>query len=554
MLLGLLKELATKRYDDLKIIILSATTDAGSFLKFFPGSVLETVSGGEHKVLVQYLAEPPDENTIVEIILQVHLIGQTGNILVFVSGVGEMMRIIRQVEKALSGNKARFGAHEIGPLTCWPLHAALSLEAQDDAIDSVPPAPRGELIGRKLLVSTNIAETPFTLTGVTHVIDSCKVKSKIWNPCDESWCLRELWVSKAVARQRAGRAGRTREGNVYRMCTEGGFHEALMEHSVPAIKEGDMLTECLNIFKMGRSPLTFPYIVAPATETIGKALSILFQLGLVDARGQDLTARGQDIARLPVDVYSAVVLLESPEYGCSDEMLSLISMMEASDGGIDVFIKPSTQGEKAEIRRIRKTFCHVSGDHLTLFNIYMSWRQACNENTADDFVKKNKLNGGVLRTADRTRLQLFRMLISNEKWELLYMDSSKPDYYLAMLKALAAGNYLRVAKRTEGRTYETVRHGVEVKLTDETDLSPESCNDWVIYNEYHSDGKRKILRLVSAIAPEILVSVQPNYWCDVEFLPKGHIQDGLVKVIANMTGESEDFIRGGMPNKPASSQ
>ena len=59
---------------------------------------------------------------------------------------------------------------------------------------------------------------------------------------------------------------------------------------------------------------------------------------------------------------------------------------------------------------------------------------------------------------------------------------------------------------------------------------------------------------MSAIVPEILVSTQPNFWCDAEFLPPGHIQDGLVKVIANMTGQSEDFVRGGMPNKPEGSQ
>ena len=82
-----------------------------------------------------------------------------------------------------------------------------------------------------------------TLTGVTHLIDSCKAKSKIWNPRDESWCLREQWVSKDVVRQRAGRAGRTREDMAYQMCTEDGFQEQLLEDPVPAIKEGDTLIE-----------------------------------------------------------------------------------------------------------------------------------------------------------------------------------------------------------------------------------------------------------------------------------------------------------------------
>ncbi|KAK8221849.1 hypothetical protein M8818_000014 [Zalaria obscura] len=128
---------------------------------------------------------------------------------------------------------------------------------------------------------------------------------------------------------------------------------------------------------------------------------------------------------------------------------------------------------------------------------------------------------------------------------------------ISMLTALAAGNFLRVAKRVsqsglkpDGRTYETVRHGVHVRLTPTTNLDPVSSrNEWVFYNEYHSDGHRKrSIRVVSAIAPELLVSAQPVYWQDVEFLPPGHIKDGLVNVIANMTGKSEEYVRGGMPS------
>ncbi|KAL8834431.1 MAG: hypothetical protein Q9170_003753 [Blastenia crenularia] len=558
LLLGLLKELSVKRKDDLKIIVMSATIDAALFLDFFPGSILETVGGREHQVLVSYLPEPPEEDTIVEVILQVHLTGQPGNILAFVSGVPEMFRIMDKIYKALNGPERRFAPNEIGPLHCLPLHARLSPDAQDDAVESVAPAPQQGKIGRKLLVATNIAETSVTLTGVAHVIDSCKFKSKIWNPQDESWCLREQWVSKAVARQRAGRAGRTKEGMAYRMCTQGGFHEQLLEHSVPAIKEGDMLSECLDILMMGRSPLTFPYIAAPASETIVKALSILFQLGAVDLKG-GLTDRGKAIARLPINVYSAVVLLGSPKFGCSDEILSLVSMIEASDNGSDVFIKPSSKEEATRIMAIRNEFCHKSGDHITLFNIYMSWRQACNAtanaNAKEDFVRSNKLNGSVLRSADQTRLQLLRMLSNDETWKLMFQDPNKPGYYLHMLKALAAGSYLHVAKRehqSEARKYMTVRHGARVRLMAETDLgNPSRNNEWVIYNEYHSDGlSKKTIRLVSAIVPEILIATQSTYWSDLEFLPKGHIQDSLVKVIAKMTGKSEDFVRGGIPKKP----
>jgi pre-mRNA-splicing factor ATP-dependent RNA helicase DHX15/PRP43 len=559
LLLGLLKELAARRKDDLKIIIMSATIDADLFLKSLPGSVLETVSGRTHKVSVSYLAEPPTDDTIVETILQVHLNGRNGNILVFVSGVREIHQIIEKVQKALNGPTARFGPLEIGPLECWPLHAKLSPEAQDDAVETISPVPQNGQLGRKLLIATNIAETSVTLTEVTHVIDSCKVKSKIWNSRNESWCLREQWVSKAVARQRVGRAGRTREGMAYRMCTEGGFQEQMLEHSVPAIMEGDMLNECLSILKMGRRPLTFSYIVAPATETIVKALGILYLLGAVDARGESLTPLGKDITSLPIDVYSAVVLLESPRFGCSDEMISLVSMIEATDGGSNLFSDPSDAEEKAAIKAIREQFRHGSGDHITLFNIYMAWTAACTTNKADEFLTKNKLKGSVLRYADQIRLQLFRTLLKVKNWQLNYLDATKPGYHVQMLKALAAGNHLRIAKRVspeKPRSYVTCRYGAPAKLTADTNLGAVSRgNEWVIYNEFHSDCISKhTIRLVSAIVPELFISARPDYWYDIEFLRKGQIRDQLVDIIAGMTGNTDNFIRGGMPKNPAGGQ
>ena len=157
LLLGLLKRLIIQRKDDLKVIIMSATIDADLFSNFFPGSVVEEVKGREYKVLEKYLAKPPEDEiaTIVATILNVHLTGQPGNILVFVSGVREMSTIIEKVEEALGGEKALFGGHEIGPLVCLPLHATLAEKAQDQAVESVAPGPQEAKFGRKLLVVSN---------------------------------------------------------------------------------------------------------------------------------------------------------------------------------------------------------------------------------------------------------------------------------------------------------------------------------------------------------------------------------------------------------------
>lgn len=556
ILLGLLKTLLAERPDDLRIIIMSATIDADTFSKFYPGSAVETVGGRQYPVDISYLASPPlsdGVDTIVQAIIHVHLFGRRGNILVFMSGVPEMRKIIRKVDERLVGSRSPYGKGEIGPLSIYPLSAQQSSDENDKAVESVARTPEDGTVGRKLIVATNIAETSVTLE-IVHVIDSCKVKNKIWNPQDESWCLREQLVSKATAGQRAGRAGRTRPGTAVRMCTEDVYQEQMPEHSVPAIMMGDMLTGCLNILKLNRSPLNFPYIAAPATETVQKALSILSQFGAIDKDG-NLADRGHKIARLPVDVYSAVTLLESQRFECSDEIISLISMVEASEGS-SLFKQPQEPKEKAELAKTQRYFSHDCGDHIMLFNVYMAWRQVRNTSTEAEFLAKYKLQVSVLRSADETRLQLLSILRGVWANRVTYLDPDTPAYYTTILRALAAGNYLRVAKRVpggSGKEYQTVRHGAPATLQPSTKLgAPSRDNEWVIYNEYHNDGARKpTLRLVSPIQPEILIQAQPKYWCDVEFFPKGHIQDDLAKVIAGMTGQSEDYVRGGIPPKPA---
>jgi hypothetical protein len=180
---------------------------------------------------------------------------------------------------------------------------------------------------------------------------------------------------------------------------------------------------------------------------------------------------------------------------------------------------------------------------------------------ADEFLSKNKLKGSVLRYADQIRLQLLRTLVKNKNWKLTCLVATRPDYHVQMLKALAAGHHLQIAMREfsdKPKSYVTVRHRAPAKLTAGTNLGAVSrLNEWVIYNEFHSDGideRKNTIRLVSAIAPELFISVRPEYWCDLEFLPKGHMQDRLVDIIAGMTGNTKDFIREGMPKNPAGGQ
>jgi len=228
---------------------MSATVDIDVFRDYFENAVVEKVSGREWGVDILYLKEPPLDPhvALVDIVLQIHLTEQSGDILVFVSGVKEILKVIRGVQKALSGDNPSFSKDVIGPLDCYPLYSQLPAHKQAKAIDSVAPGGYKDMLGRKLLVATNIAETSMTLVSVTHVIDSCRAKVKIWDPRTESWTLQDMWTSKAVASQRSGRAGRTKKGKCYRTVTKEGLHSQLTDHSVPVMHKTDMVSECLEI-------------------------------------------------------------------------------------------------------------------------------------------------------------------------------------------------------------------------------------------------------------------------------------------------------------------
>lgn len=552
LLLGHLKSLLSKR-QNLKVVIVSATMDANLFANYFPGSKVETVLDRRHEVTVKYLLQPPTDmiEKIVETILWIALSKQAkGHILVFVSGVREISQVIAGVNAAFTGPNARFDPADLDPLEWYPLHSKLSFEDQQRAVKSLPPMPVGRRFGRKVIVSTNIAEISVTIDGVTHVIDSGMAKSRIWNAVNETWTIHEYPIGQAEIFQRIGRAGRQRPGVAHLMYTEKGRKADRLEHAVAPILQCDMVSEALHIMKLGFNVPEFDFIIKPSTEAVGKALGLLCQLGTINKKMQ-VTLHGSDIAAVPIDVYSAAMLLEGSFRKCSCEVLSVVCMIEATRNGQNVWRNPAKEPEaRKKLEKAQAHFRHVSGDHLTLLNIYLGWRNARLKASTDDFLDQWMLDGAVLRSADGIRTALLIQLRKHPAWDLKELDKQDPLYYATILQALAAGSYLQVAKRTsKAKEYEQVRTGVLAMLTNNTVFKvPPGGDQWVFYSEcFVHPEQGKMLSVVSCIAPELLFSSQPGYWWDTQFLPEGHIKESVLDVLSRMTGISKDAMRGSFP-------
>ena len=556
LLLGHLRELLTVR-DDLKLIIMSATLNADLYKSYFPGCGVREIEGRSYPVEISYLPKTPlggDETmqAIVDTVLQICLRERSGDILVFVSGVAEIAAVITKVQAAIDGDKRQYGPDEIGPIECVPLHSKLSQEQQTASVASVAVAGEHDRPGRKLIVATNVAETSITLPGVTHVVDSLLVKHKIWKARLEQWSLPQFWISLSEAKQRVGRAGRTSEGKAYRMVSEKYFLESFLEHAPAQMVQGDLTDEALAIYKLGKNPLDFPYLEPPASETVEKAQSLLWGLGAINDE-DSITAFGELMTRLPVDVHAARSLIISTTFACAQEMMSIVAIIDASESGTLLF-KPHEKKDEAIVKEIRAGFQHESGDHLTLFNIYMAWKAAVLDNSVDEFVRKNWLVESIFRAADKIREQLLRIFKETKGLNATSLSRAKPGYYGILLKALASGNCMRVAKRVpgeSGRVYEMVNTGVRATLSKDTVIK--GPDEWVFYQEYfHASGGNHPdqLRLVSTVAPEVLVRSYPRRWLNPEPWREGHIKNAMVKTLSKMSGRPEAFFRGEMPGAP----
>ena len=308
ILMGIIKSLA-KRRPDLRVIVMSATLDAQKFQKYFsiPRSSkvvpLLKIAGRTHPVEVFYTQEPePDYvEAAIRTVLMIHRDEEPGDILLFLTGEMEIEDACRKIELEAE-DPVNQDPESVGPLICVPLYSSLPPHQQQRIFDPPPPPrlPSGPL-GRKVIVSTNIAETSLTIQGIVYVVDPGFSVQKVYNPRIRVESLLLSPISKVSAQQRAGRAGRTRPGKCFRLYTEKDFKTELEDQNHPEILTSNLASTVLQLAKLGVKDLVrFDYVDAPAPESLMRALELLNYLAALDDDG-NLTPLGSIMADFPLD-------------------------------------------------------------------------------------------------------------------------------------------------------------------------------------------------------------------------------------------------------------
>ncbi|KAJ4383180.1 hypothetical protein N0V86_001222 [Didymella sp. IMI 355093] len=492
LLMSLLKELVAVR-PEFRLLVTSATLNATKFSDYFGGAPLFNIPGRTHPIERLYSSSPEANylNAAVTTVFQIHLSQGPGDILVFFTGSEE----IESAGEYILETSRKLGS-KAGPIIVAPVYGALPAEDQQKIFAPTPPGHR------KIVLSTNIAETSLTIDGIRYCIDCGLEKQSVYDHKRSMNTLVVVPCSRASAEQRAGRAGRTGPGMCFRLYTKYAFYNELQMETEPEILRCDLDGPMLTLKTMGINDLlNFDFIDPPSTTAIAASLEHLYALGYIDSAGK-VTKIGRRASELPLDPKLGKALLAADKYGCVEEMVTLVSMV--SEAGT-LFFAPKDKKVAADLAKQRFSEDVTGGDLLAFLKI---WNEFVENEFSQAWAKENFLDYRALNRVRNVRDQLQRLC---DKVELPHSSVGIADH-VKILKAFTSGYFTNVARlNRDGQSYSTVSQKLSVFIHPSSCMARKQTRDrWIVFYELTSTSKEWV-RSVAPIQPEWLTEVAPHY-------------------------------------------
>ena len=373
-LLGYLKQLLRKR-PDLKLVVTSATIDTERFSRHFDGAPVVSVEGRGYPVDVRWRplegeGEDAAQRSVLEGIVAAcdEIMSDrsshgraTGDTLVFLPGERE----IRDAHLALERRKYRH-------TEVVPLYARLSAKDQDRVFN---PGPQ-----RRIVLATNVAETSLTVPRIHYVVDPGLARVKRYSPRQKLDRLHIEPVSQASADQRKGRCGRIAPGTCLRLYSEADFLSR-PQYTDPEIRRAALAGVILRMLSLGLGEIeSFPFVEPPDPRAVADGWQQLSELGAVDAH-RKLTDIGRTMARLPVDVKLARMLVAAQRHGCLHDMLAIASFL----GIQDPRERPADQRAAAD--NAHALFADPKSEFVGIVRLWQAYRAAHEDMTQSQLRK-----------------------------------------------------------------------------------------------------------------------------------------------------------------------
>ncbi|SCU90189.1 LAMI_0E00980g1_1 [Lachancea mirantina] len=477
LILGFLKELLNGARPDLKVIVMSATLQADKFSNFFGGAPILFVEGRKFPVERNCLKEPCDDivDAVVRCCVQINQSEQTGDILCFLPGQEEIDKavlVLKKICEHLDNSMPR--------LVPLPLYAAL------------PPAEQNKVFlpikgfKRKVVLSTNIAETSVTIPGVKYVVDSGLRKVKVWRHQLGLATLLTVPISKASAAQRTGRAGRESAGKCFRLYREQDFFK-LPAQTEAEIARSDVVSPVLFLKKIGVKDLVnWSWLESPGKEAILLALQELYQLGALDDSGT-ITNRGQQMALLPLAPHLSSVLLRAHETGCLLPVIDIVSCLTVENLLLNP--QPEQRDQVNERRFSVATKGATHGDLIMLKELYDAYGSFSDRGEQKDWCKELCISQRGFKNVVKVRAQLVSYM------ERLFLfragdaanvvnDTSDTLDVESILKCFLAGFVKNTAIGMPDRSFRTVTTGEPISVHPSSMLFMDGTCPAILYIEY----------------------------------------------------------------------
>jgi len=414
--LALLRQIQITKRPDLKLVVMSATLDVTPISAYLGDCPTLLSEGRQFDISIEHLKQEdsrPLSEQVASALNKLIARKLDGNVLVFLPGASE----IRRAQEAC----AKIAAKEDFLVTL--LHGELSTGEQDRAIR---PTEK-----RKVILSTNVAETSITIDGVVAVIDSGQARIAEHSPWSGLPTLPIRRISKAGAAQRAGRAGRTQAGTCLRLFTEMDF-ALRSDFETPEIRRLDLIGPALELHAAGiRDLTTFEWFDMPDIQSIEAAESLLQKLGAINCN-HELTSIGNIMLRYPLHPRQSRLLIEARSQGIAARGALIAVLINEGDLRSRNF-SPSQKSER-----------HTTGDS-DLIEREELFKQARAVNFESTRLLELGINPGAARSIDRSYKQLLRFLQYPETDNDQQDESSEERIRFALL----AGYPDRIVKRQE---------------------------------------------------------------------------------------------------------
>eukprot|EP00889_Picochlorum_renovo_P003077 jgi/Picre1/30107/NNA_005476.t1 len=356
-------------------------------------------------------------------------------ILIFLPGWDEIMRLKDALDQSgYFGNPQKY--------IVLPLHSMVSPVEQRKVFQRPPRNVR------KIILSTNIAETAITIDDVALIIDSGRQKEKSFDPYSGVSTLQSGWISKASAKQRKGRAGRCRKGLAFHMYSRQRY-EAMDEYQAPELMRTPLEEMGLQVKLIDDNTKIGEFlskaVEPPVSKAVDSAIKLLENIGAIEEGTEKLTVLGSHLARLPIPPKLGKLLLYGVLFDCLDPILTLSCCLAYRDP----WVLPASVDGRRRASQIKVNFSsRGSGfsDHLATAVAYNEWKQRQRSGNGWTYCNQNFLNNATMTMIDGMRTQLLGELMDKGFITSLESASSKATRLNLVRSVIALGLYPNIGR------------------------------------------------------------------------------------------------------------